>query len=100
MDAAAGSEEAAEESTLGQQEALPEAEARRAAATSQASPEAAGRLVAELKIDSLSSEDNGIYRCRVDFRRARSRIEERELRIVGEWRRSINLLGLFKERQD
>lgn len=42
-------------------------------------------LVAELRVDSLSSEDNGLYKCRVDFRRARSRIEESELRIVGEY---------------
>lgn len=52
------------------------------------------RLVAQLHIDSLSSEDNGLYRCRVDFRRARSRIEEVELRIIGEyWGALIGLIG-------
>lgn len=43
----------------------------------------ARQLAALLQIDSLSSEDNGLYKCRVDFRRARSRIEETELRIIG-----------------
>lgn len=42
-------------------------------------------LTAHLYVDSLSSEDDGIYLCRVDFRRARSRIQEFALRIVGEW---------------
>lgn len=40
-------------------------------------------LTAHLYVDSLSSEDNGVYLCRVDFRRARSRIQEFGLRIVG-----------------
>lgn len=38
-----------------------------------------------LRIEDLSSEDNGLYRCRVDFRRARSRIKESELRIIGKY---------------
>lgn len=43
------------------------------------------QLVAHLQIDSLSSEDNGLYSCRVDFRKARSRTQESILSIVGEY---------------
>jgi len=42
------------------------------------------RLIARLQVEQLSSEDNGLYRCRVDFRRARSRIEELEVQVIGE----------------
>jgi hypothetical protein len=45
------------------------------------------RLVAELLVDSLSSEDNGLYKCRVDFRRSRSRVEQLELKIIGKRQR-------------
>lgn len=41
------------------------------------------KLWAQLQIDSLSSEDNGVYVCRVDFRRARSRVQELALKIIG-----------------
>lgn len=41
------------------------------------------QLVAHLYVDSLSSEDNGLYSCRVDFRKARSRTQETLLRIIG-----------------
>lgn len=61
-------------------EPLPEPEPRLGAV--QGDKEA--RLIAQLHVEQLSSEDNGLYRCRVDFRRARSRIEEAELRIIGE----------------
>jgi len=42
-------------------------------------------LTAHLRIDSLSSEDNGLYLCRVDFRKARSKIQQFELKIIGKW---------------
>lgn len=41
------------------------------------------QLIASLQIDSLSSEDNGVYLCRVDFRKARSRTQESVLKIIG-----------------
>lgn len=43
------------------------------------------QLIASLQIDSLSSEDNGVYLCRVDFRKARSRTQESILKIVGKY---------------
>lgn len=43
------------------------------------------RLTAQLQIDSLSSEDNGIYSCQVDFRKARSRTQVIELKIISKW---------------
>lgn len=43
------------------------------------------RLTAHLHIDSLSSEDNGLYSCRVDFRKARSRTQETLLKIIGKF---------------
>lgn len=41
------------------------------------------QLTAHLLIDSLSSEDNGLYLCRVDFKKARSRTQESVLKIIG-----------------
>lgn len=45
------------------------------------------QLIASLLIDSLSSEDNGVYLCRVDFRKARSRTQESILKIIGKYSR-------------
>lgn len=54
-------------------------------ATTSSTPPNRGRqqLWAQLQIESLSSEDNGLYVCRVDFRRARSRVQELSLKIIG-----------------
>lgn len=50
-------------------------------------------LAAHLHIDSLSSEDNGLYSCRVDFRKARSRTQETLLKIIGECASSLKLFN-------
>lgn len=64
-------------------EPLPLAEARQQQTTG-TKQRPAPHLVAHLQVDSLSSEDNGFYKCRVDFRRSRSRVNELELKIIGE----------------
>lgn len=40
-------------------------------------------LIGTLRIESVSSEDNGIYSCRVEYKKARSRIQEYLVRIIG-----------------
>lgn len=42
-------------------------------------------LLAQLSIDALSSEDNGLYSCRVDFRKSRSRTQETLVKIIGKF---------------
>lgn len=49
-------------------------------------------LIGTLRIESLTSEDNGSYSCRVEFRKARSRIQEWQVRVVGKCPRP-NLTG-------
>lgn len=44
-----------------------------------------GSLLARLHIDSVSSEDNGLYTCHVDYRGARSRLHDMALVIIGEF---------------
>lgn len=46
---------------------------------------ASSATVAILKIESLTSEDNGSYSCRVDFRKARSQTQEWQLRVVSKY---------------
>lgn len=66
-------------------DSVPAPESRAGARAPLAQEQAASGRWARLVFWSVASEDAGSYSCRVDFRRSRSRTQEWQLNVIGEF---------------